>query len=75
MRTEYEQWEGADLYRRSLYTAWKRAAPPPSAIGFDASERLTCIVTRQRTNTPQQALILLNDPQYRGKRRACSRSE
>lgn len=55
---------GADLYRRSLYTAWKRAAPPPSAIGFDASERLTCIVTRQRTNTPQQALILLNDPQF-----------
>ena len=60
----YPQSTGEGLYRRSLYTAWKRTAPPPSAIGFDASERLTCIVTRQRTNTPQQALILLNDPQY-----------
>ena len=60
----YPQSTGEGLYRRSLYTAWKRAAPPPSAIGFDASERLTCIVTRQRTNTPQQALILLNDPQF-----------
>jgi hypothetical protein len=61
---KYPQSSGPDLYRRSLYTAWKRAAPPPAAIGFDASERLTCIVTRQRTNTPQQALILLNDPQF-----------
>jgi hypothetical protein len=60
----YPQSTGEALYRRSLYTAWKRAAPPPSAIGFDASERLTCIVTRQRTNTPQQALILMNDPQF-----------
>ena len=60
----YPQSTGEGLYRRSLYTAWKRTAPPPSAIGFDASERLTCIVTRQRTNTPQQALVLLNDPQY-----------
>ncbi len=60
----YPQSKGEGLYRRSLYTAWKRAAPPPAAIGFDASERLTCIVTRQRTNTPQQALILLNDPQF-----------
>jgi hypothetical protein len=61
---KYPQSTGPDLYRRSLYTAWKRAAPPPSAIGFDASERLTCIITRQRTNTPQQALILLHDPQF-----------
>ncbi len=60
----YPQSTGDALYRRSLYTAWKRTAPPPSAIAFDASERLTCIVTRQRTNTPQQALVLLNDPQY-----------
>jgi hypothetical protein len=60
----YPQSSGEGLYRRSLYTAWKRTAPPPSAVGFDASERLACIVTRQRTNTPQQALILLNDPQY-----------
>ncbi len=60
----YPQSTGDGLYRRSLYTAWKRTAPPPSAIAFDASERLTCIVTRQRTNTPQQALVLLNDTQY-----------
>ena len=60
----YPQSSGEGLYRRSLYTAWKRTAPPPSAIGFDASERLACTITRQRTNTPQQALILLNDPQY-----------
>lgn len=60
----YPQSTGEGLYRRSLYTFWKRAAPPPSAISFDASERLSCIVTRQRTNTPLQALVLLNDPQY-----------
>ncbi len=60
----YPQSTGDGLYRRSLYTAWKRTAPPPSAIAFDATERLTCIATRQRTNTPQQALVLLNDPQY-----------
>ncbi|MCC6161891.1 MAG: DUF1553 domain-containing protein [Acidobacteria bacterium] len=60
----YPQSKGEALHRRSLYTAWKRAAPPPSATAFDASERLTCIVTRQRTNTPQQALILMNDPQF-----------
>ncbi len=60
----YPQSTGEGLYRRSLYTAWKRASPPPSAISFDASERLTCTVTRQRTSTPLQALVLLNDPQY-----------
>ena len=63
-KATYPQSTGEGLYRRSLYTAWKRTAPPPSAIAFDASERLTCIVTRQRTNTPQQALVLMNDPQY-----------
>jgi hypothetical protein len=62
--TKYAQATGDGLYRRSMYTVWKRAAPPPSAISFDASERLFCTVTRQRTNTPLQALILLNDPQY-----------
>jgi hypothetical protein len=62
--TKYEQATGDGLYRRSLYTVWKRAAPPPSAISFDASERLFCTVTRQRTSTPLQALVLLNDPQY-----------
>jgi hypothetical protein len=43
---------------------WKRSSPPPSAINFDAAERLFCTVTRQRTSTPLQALVLLNDPQY-----------
>jgi hypothetical protein len=60
----YRQSSGDDLYRRSLYTVWKRSAPPPSAISFDAAERLVCTVTRQRTSTPLQALVLLNDPQY-----------
>jgi hypothetical protein len=62
--TKYEQGHGAALYRRSLYTVWKRSSPPPSAISFDAAERLFCTVNRQRTNTPLQALVLLNDPQY-----------
>ena len=62
--TKYEQGKGADLYRRSLYTVWKRSSPPPSAISFDAAERLFCTVSRQRTNTPLQSLVLLNDPQY-----------
>jgi hypothetical protein len=62
--TSYDQGHGEALYRRSLYTVWKRSSPPPSAINFDAAERLFCTVNRQRTNTPLQALVLLNDPQY-----------
>jgi hypothetical protein len=62
--TTYEQGKGDDLHRRSLYTVWKRSSPPPSAISFDAAERLFCTVSRQRTSTPLQALVLLNDPQY-----------
>ena len=62
--TTYTQGHGADLHRRSLYTVWKRSSPPPSATSFDAAERLFCTVNRQRTSTPLQALILLNDPQY-----------
>jgi hypothetical protein len=62
--TTYTQGHGDALYRRSLYTVWKRSSPPPSAINFDAAERLFCTVDRQRTNTPLQALVLLNDPQY-----------
>ncbi len=62
--TTYKQGTGDDLYRRSLYTVWKRSTPPPSAIGFDAAERLLCSVKRQRTSTPLQALVLLNDVQY-----------
>lgn len=62
--TEYVQDTGDDLYRRGLYTIWKRSSPPPSMVSFDASEKYLCTVKRQKTNTPLQALVLLNDPQY-----------
>ncbi len=60
----YTQSHGADLYRRTMYTFWKRTAPPPTLATFDAPDRETCTVRRSRTNTPLQALILLNDPTY-----------
>lgn len=56
--------EGNDLYRRSLYTYWKRASPPPSLLMFDAPTREFCTITRGATNTPLQALVLWNDVQY-----------
>ena len=62
--TEYKQGVGEELYRRSLYTIWKRSTPPPSMMNFDASERNVCVAQRQKTSTPLQALVLLNDPQY-----------
>ncbi len=62
--TEYIQDTGLDLYRRGLYTIWKRSSPPPSMISFDAADKYLCTVQRQKTNTPLQALVLLNDPQY-----------
>ncbi|MCC5938244.1 MAG: DUF1553 domain-containing protein [Lunatimonas sp.] len=61
---EYVQDTGRNLYRRGLYTIWKRSSPPPSMISFDASDKYTCTVERQKTNTPLQALVLMNDPQY-----------
>ena len=62
--TVYEEGEGEDLYRRSMYTVWKRSSPPPSMMNFDAPDRYLCIVNRQKTSTPLQSLVLMNDPQF-----------
>ena len=61
---KYEQDEGDNLYRRSMYTLWKRSAPPASMDIFNAPTREHCTVQRERTNTPLQALVTLNDPQF-----------
>ena len=60
----YQQDKGEQLYRRSLYTIWKRSVPHPTIATFDAPARDVCSVRRQKTNTPLQALVLLNDPTY-----------
>lgn len=60
---EYEEDPESGLYRRSIYTFWKRNMPAPSMLIFDASSRAECQVRRQRSSTPLQALVLLNDPQ------------
>ena len=61
---KYVQNHGDSLYRRSMYTIWKRSSPAPMMLNFDAAERHTCIVKRQKTSTPLQALVTLNDPQF-----------
>jgi hypothetical protein len=60
----YVQSHGQDLYRRSMYTFWKRTVPPPELNTFDAPDREKCTARRGTTNTPLQALILMNDPTY-----------
>jgi len=60
----YVQDKGEKLYRRSLYTFWKRTIPPPGMMTFDAAGRETCVVRHSRTNTPLQALNLMNDVTY-----------
>jgi hypothetical protein len=60
----YRADKGDGLFRRSLYTFWKRTSPPPSMMIFDAAKRDVCVARRQVTNTPLQALVLLNDPQF-----------
>ena len=64
MSPAYHQSVGGDLYRRSLYTVWKRTAPMPDMATFDAPSREVCVVKRSVTTTPQQAFVLLNDPQF-----------
>lgn len=60
----YEASKGEDQYRRGLYTWWQRSFPHPSLIAFDAPTREECAAERNRSNIPQQALVLLNDPTY-----------
>lgn len=60
----YKQDTGEGLYRRSIYTFWKRQAPPPSMEEFNAPSRETCTVRRERTDTPLQALVTMNDTQF-----------
>ena len=61
---KYENDKGEGLYRRSMYWFWKRSAPPSSMDIFNAPSRENCCVKRERTNTPLQALVTLNDPQF-----------
>ncbi|HEX3314820.1 MAG TPA: DUF1553 domain-containing protein, partial [Gemmataceae bacterium] len=60
----YHQSKGDGLYRRSMYTFWRRTSPPPAMLTLDAPSREWCLARRERTSTPAQALVLLNDPQF-----------
>jgi hypothetical protein len=61
---EWDDDKGEDQYRRGLYTWWQRTFPQPSLLAFDAPSREECVAERTRSNVPQQALVLLNDPTY-----------
>ena len=63
-QSTYEEDHGENLYRRSMYTVWKRSVPHPTLHTFDAPERSECMPRRQETNTPMQSLVLLNDPTF-----------
>ena len=63
-KESYKRGSGDDLHRRSMYTYWKRLAPNPELATFDTPSRETCTVRRDRTDTPLQALVVENDPQY-----------
>lgn len=63
-KREWDNDRGEGVYRRGLYTYWCRTFPHPSLVAFDAPSREECTVERPRSNTPQQALVLLNDPIY-----------
>ena len=63
-RNSYVQDQGAKLYRRTMYSYWKRSVPNPAMLIFDAPFREGCVVRRSRTNTPMQALNIMNDPTY-----------
>ena len=60
----YKRDSGDKLYRRSIYTYWKRSAPMPNMLIFDAPTREKCMIQRPITNTPLQALVVLHDPQF-----------
>ena len=60
----FQQDHGEKLYRRSMYTYWKRSVPPPNMQVFDAPSREVCVLKRPSTNTPLAALVLMNDPTF-----------
>jgi hypothetical protein len=64
LQQKYDEDQGEGLYRRSMYSFWRRTLPPPDLSLFDAPSREFCVVKREQTNSPMQALTLLNDQQF-----------